>query len=168
MAENGQGRIERLAGQLRVLVWVVIAAAAGLYLAARLGLGVGHVKVVARAAVELEVPWLWVARDFAALLILLSLWQLASMLGLIRRGARFSPPVTRRFRGFALLLFFAAALTLLAPLVALFVSPPDPHRIQIPLNFRDIWTMVVTGVLFLVARLLDEAQRIESDLSEIV
>ena len=52
--------------------------------------------------------------------------------------------------------------------MAVLVSPPDPRRVQIPISFRDVWTMVVTGVLFLVARLLDEAQRIESDLSEIV
>jgi hypothetical protein len=161
-------RIVRLAGRLKLLVWATIAVAALLYVAARLELVFGNLHIVTRSAVEL--PGLWIARDLSAALLLLALWQLASMLALIERGDRFSPAVTRRFRRFALLLFAAAAVTLVAPPLAMLLAPPAPPHgpIQVPLSFRDLWTMLVTGVLFLVARLLDEAQRIEADLDEIV
>lgn len=168
MTEITTGRIERLARRLRIAIWAVIVAVGGMYLVGRLGLQLGEVHVVSRSSAEAFGPQLTVASDLGALLTLAGLWRLAAMLALIERGARFSPPVTRCFREFALLVLLAAVVALLAPFVALLVLPRDPHRIHIPLSFRDIWTIVVTGVLFLVARLLDEAQRIESDLSEIV
>ncbi len=168
MAEIAVGRIERLARRLRVTVWAVILVAAGLYLAARLGVKLGQVHVVARSSAEAFGPQLALARDLGALLTIAALWRLTAMLARIERGERFSPPVTRHFREFALLLLLAAVVTLLAPFVAMLVLPRDPHRLAIPISFRDVWMMIVTFVLFLVARLLDEAQRIESDLSEIV
>ena len=70
---------------------------------------------------------------------------------------------------FALFLFLSAGVTLIAPFLAALIAPvPHSKIIQLSLNFRDIWIMLVTGVLFLVARLLDEAQRLETDLGEIV
>ncbi|MBO9711545.1 DUF2975 domain-containing protein [Sphingomonas sp.] len=168
MAERTREHIVRLARRLRLGIWVVIAAIVLLYGAARLGLGTSNVRIVARAAVDSDIPELWWARDLAALLILAALVRLAGMLGLIARGQRFSPPVTRAFRGFALLLLLAAAVTLVAPFLALAYAEPTHGQLHIALNFRDVWTMFVTGALFLVANLLDEAQRLEADLSEIV
>ena len=170
MAEKLRDRIMRLAGRLKLLVWAAAGAAALLYLAARLGFQTANLRVVAHAIAEPDLPVLWIARDLSALLLLAALWQLSTMLARIERGERFTPTVTRPFRSFALLLFLAAALTLIAPPLAMLLTPPAPGHgaIVLPLNFRDVWTMLITGVLFLVARLLDEAQRIEADLSEIV
>lgn len=165
MAENARARIMRLAGRLKLLVWATIAVAALLYAAARFEVMLGEVQVVAQA--RGEGPLLWLARDISALLLLAALWQLASMLRQVELGERFSLKVTGRFRRFALLLFLAAAVTLVAPLAGLIV-PPASGRVEMAFSFRDVWTMLVTGVLFLVARLLDEAQQIETEMSEIV
>lgn len=165
MAESERARIMRLAGRLKLLVWVVIGAAALLYAAARFEVMLGQVQVVAQT--KGEGPLLWIARDASALLLLAALWQLASMLRQVELGERFSLKVTSRFRRFALLLFLAAAVTLVAPLAGL-IAPPASGRVELAFSFRDVWTMLVTGVLFLVARLLDEAQQIETEMSEIV
>lgn len=166
MAENSRAHIVRLARRLRWTVWVVIVAAAALYLAARVGLSWGNFHVLTSGA---DGRALTLSRDLSAALTIAALWQLTRMLALVEQGERFSPPVTRSFRWFAMLLLAAATVTVVAPPVAVLLAPiPASHRIELPLNFRDIWTMVITGVLFLVAQLLDEAQRIESDLSEIV
>jgi hypothetical protein len=162
-------KIERLADRLRLLVWGIIFTTAAVYLAARLGVEIANVGLVTQGALEGISASMWLARDPSAVLLLLSLWQLSQMLGLIGSGDRFSPAVTRRFRLFALCFFLGAALTFFSPLILNAVAnDPADGPLRLPVKLRDLWIMIVTGVLFLVARLLDEAQRLETELEEIV
>jgi hypothetical protein len=163
MAESDRSRITRLARRLRLALWVAILLSALLYVAARMGFSAGNFQVVMPTGHW--VPGL--VRDLSIVMLYVALWQLTLMLRLVERGERFSPPVTRHFRRFALFLLVAASVQLAAPLAALLFAGRT-HRLEIPLNFRDLWTMLITGVLFLVARLLDEAQRIQTEVSEFV
>ena len=169
MGDMGQDRIRRLAGRLRLLVWAVIVGTAAVYLAARIGTQVGDTRLVTIGTSDPAVASpLWV-QDVSIALVLLALWQLADMLRLVGRGDHFSPAAIRRFRGFALFLFIASAVMFLAPLVMAIASDhPGPEQLRLPVKLRELLTMLVTGALFLVARLLEEARQIDSDLKEIV
>lgn len=169
MGDMEQDRIRRLAGRLRLLVWAMIVGTAAVYLAARLGTEVGQTRLVTMAASSPAVASpAWVA-DVSLALVLVALWQLAEMLRLVGRGDHFSPAAIRRFRGFALFLFLASAVMFLAPLTLAFVTtPPGPEQLRLPVRLRELLTMLVTGALFLVARLLEQARQIDSDLKEIV
>ena len=169
MGDIGHGRIQRLAGRLRLLVWAVIAGTAAVYLAARIGTQVGETRLVTLGASDPAVTSpLWV-QDLSIALVLLALWQLADMLRLVGRGDHFSPAAIRRFRGFALFLFIASAVMFLAPLVmAIAGGHSGTEQLRLPIKLRELLTMLVTGALFLVARLLEEARQIDSDLKEIV
>jgi hypothetical protein len=167
MAEEG-ARIERLAGRLKLLVWGLMAAGAALYAAGRAGTWIGHVRIVTRGPATGSSLATTLLGDLAVILLLLTLWQLAGVLALVERGDRFSTRVTRHFRRFALFLLAATALSAAIPLVPLFSAPVPGEAVRLTVSLRDILLMVVAAMLFLVARLLDEGQRIESDLREIV
>ena len=169
MGDIGHDRIRRLAGRLKLLVWAMIVGTAAVYLAARIGTEIGQTRLVTRGASDPNVASpLWV-QDVCIALVLLALWQLADMLRLVGRGDHFAPAAIRRFRGFALLLFVASAVMFLAPLViALAGNQPGHEQVRLPVKLRELLTMLVTGALFLVARLLEEARQIDSDLKEIV
>ena len=169
MGDIGQSRIRRLAGRLRLLVWLMIVGTAAVYLAARIGTEIGQTRLVTLGASDPAVASpLWV-QDMCIALVLVALWQLADMLRLVGRGDHFAPAAIRRFRGFALFLFIASAVMFLAPLViALASNHPGPEQLRLPVKLRELLTMLVTGALFLVARLLEEARQIDSDLKEIV
>ena len=169
MGDIGHDRIRRLAGRLRLLVWAMIVGTAAVYIAARIGTEVGQTRLVTIGASDPAVASpVWV-QDLSIALVLLALWQLADMLRLVGRGDHFSPAAIRRFRGFALLLFVASAFMFLAPLViAVATTEPGPEQLRLPVKLRELLTMLVTGALFLVARLLEEARQIDSDLKEIV
>lgn len=169
MGDIGHDRIRRLAERLRLLVWLMIVGTAAVYLAARIGTEVGQTRLVTLGASDPAVASpLWV-QDMCIALVLVALWQLADMLRLVGRGDHFAPAAIRRFRGFALFLFIASAVMFLAPLViALASNHPGPEQLRLPVKLRELLTMLVTGALFLVARLLEEARQIDSDLKEIV
>lgn len=167
MAENEGARIARLAGRLRWLVWVLILVSIAAYLAAQLGLHIGGLRIASQDMMGVA-PVAAVLRHIAFALLLLALTQLAAMLGAIRDGQHFSAAVTRPFRRFALLLFLATALGVLSPAVAPLAAQADAHALRIAFNLRDLSIVIVAGALFLVARLLDQAQRVETTLSEFV
>ena len=169
MGDIGHDRIRRLAGRLRLLVWAMIVGTAAVYLAGRIGTEIGQTRLVTIGASDPAVASpIWV-QDLSIALVLLALWQLADMLRLVGRGDHFSSAAIRRFRGFALSLFVASAVMFLAPLIiAIASSHPGPEEVRLPVKLRELLTMLVTGALFLVARLLEEAGQIDSDLKEIV
>jgi hypothetical protein len=107
-----------------------------------------------------------------ALCMAVALVQLALLLGRLERGELFSMGVTHRLRQFALFALLASVLaSVVAPLVLFFLpscaaAAPCPRRVMI--DIRGLWTLVISLVFFLVARILDEARRIEEDHRQII
>lgn len=107
-----------------------------------------------------------------SLLVAVALFQLLLLLRHLERGELFTVGVTRRLRGFALFaLLGVAAGSILPPLIAFFMAEClpeqscDPHR---AVDMRGLWMLLSALVFFLVARLLDEARRIDEDHRQIV
>lgn len=105
-----------------------------------------------------------------AVLVAAALWQLARMLGQVERGAPFAPMATRYFRYFALLLLVAALLRLLLPPLAVLALMATGRSATVTLSLTggDVLALFVAAVLFFVARLFDEAARLEEDSRSIV
>ena len=96
-------------------------------------------------------------------LLAAALLQLVRMLRQVEADALFA---AAPLRGFALFLFLAVlASLLLAPLLELAFGG---RRLALAVTGGDALMLFVTGLLFFVARLLDEAQRIADDASQIV
>jgi hypothetical protein len=102
------------------------------------------------------------------LLLGLALRRLARMLHRVELGAPFTGGGD--LRGFALWLFLSVlAAILVPPLLQLAeVAATRSGRITFSLEGGQLLMLLVTGLLFLVARLLDEAQRVADDASQIV
>jgi len=99
-------------------------------------------------------------------LLVIALSYMVAMLRRVESGAPFA--AARQLRGFARFLFLAVlASVLLPPLFQLALGPPD-QRVMFALAGSDLLMLFVTGLLFFVARLLDEAQRVADDFSQIV
>ncbi len=93
----------------------------------------------------------------------MALLKLAAMLRRIEGGAPFA---AAGLRGFARYLFLAVLATMLAPpLIQAVMGAP---RVGVSLGGGTFLMLLVTGLLFFVARLLDEAQRLADDHSQIV
>ena len=101
-------------------------------------------------------------------LLAIALLRLASMLGQVEAGRPFA--TARPLRGFAFFLFLSVlASILLPPLIQLaLAATAGSGRATFSLAGEDVLMLFVTGLLFLVARLLDEAQRVADDASQIV
>jgi hypothetical protein len=102
-------------------------------------------------------------------LLVLALVRLAQMLGKVEAGRPFE--TAAGLRGFAFYLFLSMlASLLLPPLVqlALAAAGPGGGRATFEIGSEDVLMLFVTGLLFMVARLLDEAQRVADDASQIV
>ncbi|MEA3011509.1 MAG: hypothetical protein QOD42_54 [Sphingomonadales bacterium] len=97
------------------------------------------------------------------LLLGLALLKLVAMLRQIEGGAPFA---AAGLRGFARYLFLAVLATVLAPPVL--HAAAGARRIELSLGSGAALMLIVTGLLFFVARLLDEAQRLADDHSQIV
>lgn len=97
------------------------------------------------------------------LLLGLALFRLVAMLRQIEGGAPFA---AKGLRGFARYLFLAVLVTVVAP--PLIHAGMGANRIALSLGGGAALMLVVTGLLFFVARLLDEAQRLADDHSQIV
>ncbi|HEV7658922.1 MAG TPA: hypothetical protein VGO55_03665 [Allosphingosinicella sp.] len=97
------------------------------------------------------------------LLLGLALLKLVAMLRQIEGGAPFA---AAGLRGFARYLFLAVLATVLAPPVL--HAAAGARRIDLSLGSGAALMLLVTGLLFFVARLLDEAQRLADDHSQIV
>lgn len=161
--------IEQAARRLRIAVFVVMVSMAGAYAAARLNLGVGQARIEYHSAALASRPAHAIA-TVAIILLMVALVRLTQMLGKIASGELFSKAVVGRFRGFAFWLLVSALCTLIGPLVASLLFPADgpTHHIRLVLDFREIITVGITLLLFLLARLLERARDIEAEMREIV
>ena len=103
-------------------------------------------------------------------LLATAVFRLVQMLGRIAAGELFSVAVVRSFRGFAFWLLAMALFGFIAPILAgaLLPSPQGFHRIAILLDLRQLLILAVTMLLFLLARLLERARELESEVEEFV
>ncbi len=110
-----------------------------------------------------------VIADITIVLLSVALYQLSRMLGAIADGDLFSARVVAAFRAFAFWLLLVALVWVVAPVTAvLLAGPGGSHRFEFKLQLRDILTIGVALILFLVARLLERARTVDEELREIV
>jgi len=160
--------IERSARRLRMLVWAGIALILTVYALSLFGSRLGPVRV--ETHVDFEG---WPGRaliDLTLLLFVIALLRLAQMLRSVAEGPLFGPRVTRAFRGFAFWLFLAALLNAIARPVVAMVQLIGSRGGQTELQFelRDLLMLLGALFLFLLARMLEQARAIETELEEIV
>ena len=115
-------------------------------------------------------PWATAATLLlVGLLVGIALFRLVRMLGRVEAGAPFA--AAGDLRGFAFYLLLAVLASVFVPtllgLAADAVSGA-PHRVTLALGGTELLTLLVSALLFFVARLLDEAQRLADDHSQIV
>ena len=98
----------------------------------------------------------------------LALWRLARMLAKVEAGAPFGAAAD--LRAFALFLLLSVLVSILAPVVAQAIAMigDGSHSLSLQLGLGELLMLLITGLLFFVARLLDEAQAIADDASQIV
>ena len=161
--------IGKTARRLRWGVWIFWICVIAAYAAGRLGLSLqGAVEVQARSS-DADAGTPMIFADMSILLLSVALYQLSRMLGAIAEGDLFTARVVGAFRSFAFWLLIVAVVWVVAPIVAVFVAGPDEsHRLAFKLQLRDVLTIGVALILFLVARLLERARTIEDEMREIV
>ena len=160
--------IGRTATGLRWAVWIFWAFVLLAYAVGRLGLTFGIVRVQAHSAAG-DAPSFMMIADISILLLSVALYQLTKMLGAIAEGDLFSARVVRAFRAFAFWLLLVALVWIVAPVVAvLLAGPGDVSRLEFRLQMRDLLTVGIALILFLVARLLERARTVDDELREIV
>lgn len=102
----------------------------------------------------------------------LALWRLVRMLREIERGAIFTGATVRELRGFAFFVMLSALASILVePVVAVIaglVSKADHVKVNLTFDLNDFFILLVSVLLFLVARLFSEAQRIADENEQIV
>jgi hypothetical protein len=164
----GNSDIGKTATRLRWAVWIFWACVLLAYAVGRFGLTFGVVEVQAHSVAG-DTPAFMVLADISVLLLSVALYQLARMLGAIAEGDLFSARVVKAFRSFAFWLLLVALVWIVAPVVAvLLAGPGDAHRMEFRLQMRDVLTVGIALILFLVARLLERARTVDEELREIV
>lgn len=150
-----------------------------LFATALVELGIAFAGFVLIAGRPQDLPWLGIEvgglpRGPAAIVLLLfglllglALLRLVAMLRQIEGGAPFA---AAGLRGFARYLFLAVFTSWLAPpLIFLAVGDADGRRhLHLSLDSSEALMLLVTGLLFFVARLLAEAERLADEHSQIV
>lgn len=161
------------AGHARFLRWIAIVALLLLVAAfavSRIGIDLGpSIEVVSRAhAGGFSLPGL--AADLSVLLFAIALVQLIRLLGRLGMGELFAPAVTAAFRAFAFWLMLSAVVAIAGPPLAAIASTIGSrvHHVEVPIDLRNVMFLITGLVMFLVARMLDEAARLDSELKEIV
>lgn len=169
MSNGSDEAIRRSASRLRALVFVAMALMALVYAAAQLNLQFAgaHVEYHLRG---LGIPYERLIGAVSLVLLLIALFRLAEMLGLIVGGALFTMPVIRHFRGFASWLLVMAAFEMIAPIAAglLGAGSAPPHLVRLMFDLRDILTLGITLLLFLLARLLERARGLDEEMREFI
>ena len=158
--------ISRSAARLRWGVFAAMVVIVLLYAAARfdLQLGGAHVEYRQHGGSPQAAG---VIGDLTSILLLIALFRLTQMLSRVADGEMFSSGVVGAFRGFAFWLLLMALFALAAPTAAELLRPHS-GRIEILIDFRQVLTLGVTLVLFLVARLLERARRLDEEMQEFV
>ena len=165
-----QELFKRSAARLQLVVVALLAIAAAAFAIDRFGIDFGPWLQIRRhgAGPQVAVPG-WVL-DLSILLFLIALAQLARLLGRLRRGEVFTAGVTAAFRAFAAWLLASAVVSVIAPMFAAAATTVAGGSARIPvlIDIRQLSYVIAALVLFLIARMLDEAARIEAELREIV
>ena len=161
--------IARSAARLRLAVFAVAALMILLYGAARLGLQRSEVHVVMRTH-GLAGTTAAVVGDLTMILMLGAMWELTRTLRLIGLGETFSVGVIRRFRAFAFWLLLMALLGFVAPFIGEVArwGSGAPHRMVVLLDLRQLLTLGIALLLFLLARLFERAGQIDAEIREFV
>jgi hypothetical protein len=160
--------IGRTATRLRWAVWIFWAGILLAYVVGRFGLTFGAVQVQAHSAAG-DAPSFMAIADVSILLLSVALYQLTRMLGAIADGDLFSARVVTAFRSFAFWLLLVALVWIVAPIAAvLLAGPGDARQFEFRLQMRDVLTVGIALILFLVARLLERARTVDEELREIV
>jgi hypothetical protein len=165
-ARRAARRLRRMTLAAIVLLGVGTAAAAWILIAGQAPSGVATVVVDSGGLAGVPAAAVLAA---TALLLAVALSRLAAMLRKVEDGRPFE--TAAGLRGFALYLFLAVlASILLPPLIQLALSAAGagPRSASLSVGGGELLMMLVTGLLFLVARLLDEAQRVDEDARQIV
>jgi hypothetical protein len=162
-----------IAESARIVRWFAIAALVLILVAfaiVRLGIDLGPQLTVVSRSHTSEMSAVGLISDLAVLLFVISLVQLIRLLGRLSSGTMFGPAVTGAFRTFAFWLLLAAVVAIGGPLVAggLSAAFGQSHFVEVRISMRDVMFLIAGMVMFLVARMLDEAARIEAELEEIV
>jgi len=156
------------AKRLRWAVWIFWAAIVLAYVFGRLGVETDFLRIRSRVDGSSDGPVMIVA-DVTILLLSVALYQLSRMLGAIAEGDLFSARVVGAFRAFAFWLLLIALVWIIAPIVgALLAGPGEARHIELTFQLRDVLTVGVALILFLVARLLERARTIDEEMREIV
>jgi hypothetical protein len=161
--------IQSAAARLRWLVISALAVVLLLFVIAQLGLPLAGLHVEYRTHGILPVANRLLG--FGTMILLaVALARLIQMLGRIASGELFTIEVVRRFRGFAFWLLAMALFGFVAPTVAALIlaQPGAPHRIALVLDVRELLIVAITMLLFLLARLLERARELESEVQEFV
>ena len=160
--------IGRTATRLRWGVWIFWAGTLLAYAIGRFGLTFGVVEVKAQSAAG-DAPSFMLIADASILLLSVALYHLTKMLGAIAEGDLFSARVVKAFRSFAFWLLLVALVWIVAPIAAvLLAGPGDARQFEFRLQMRDVLTVGIALILFLVARLLERARTVDEELREIV
>ena len=160
--------IAKMANRLRWGMWIVWIAIVLIYIAGQLGLSIGFVRAQAHAS-ESENASLPGVAELTIVLLSIALFQLSRMLGSIAAGDLFSKRVIGAFRAFAAWLLFVSLVWIVAPIIAeLLRGPGAEHLLEFKLQLRDILTVGIALILFLVARLLERARAIDEENREII
>jgi hypothetical protein len=103
------------------------------------------------------------------LLVGIALFRLVRMLARVEAGAPFA--AAGDLRGFAFYLLLAVIASVFVPALlsaGTAAASGGPHRLAFALGGTELLALLVSALLFFVARLLDEAQRLADDHSQIV
>lgn len=110
-------------------------------------------------------PWpAAIINVIVAALLGYALWQLSQMLRLVEMGDPFA--TGGALRKFALYLFLSVLGSIVLPPLAhllTIVGQEGKHQLTLALDGNDLLMMFVTGLLSVVARLLDEAQSVAEE-----
>ena len=161
--------IARSAARLRLLVFAAMAVMVLLYAAASFGISLGNTHVEYQA--HSNPAWSRAIGHISLLLLVVAMFRLTQMLGRIAAGELFTAQVIGRFRGFAFWLLLLALFGLIAPPLSELLSMPagsGERRLELRIDFKEVLTVGVTLVLFLLARLLERARRLDEEIREFV
>lgn len=96
-----------------------------------------------------------------------ALWRLSRMLALVAQGEAFSSGTVRHLRAFAFYAFASTAASIMLPplaqLLIILSRPVRTGKLTLSVDGSDLWALLISGFLFLVARLMSEAQRIADE-----
>lgn len=167
--DSSNAATARTAARLRIGILAVFGVILLLYVVGRLGLHIGSAGVLFRSHLGAQ-PSAGYLGDGIMLLLAVAIYWLTAALKSIANGGLFTRQTIRQFRHFALWLLVMALYSFIAPML---LGRPQlgkdmHHRVMIALDLKDLLLIGITGLLFLVTRLLERAGEIEQENREIV